>query len=214
MHYSIDNKIYDVEITRKKGQKYTYVRVKDSNTISVTTNRLTPNFEIERILKKSDSSIRKMIKSKEKELTFSKNFYYLGKKYDVVNTNDGNIILGSDKVFIDSRIDIDKWYRYKASTLFKDRLDYWYNQFSRSIPYPSLTIRKMKTRWGVCNIRDKKVTLNLELMKHDIDCLDYVIVHELSHLVYGDHSKNFWNVVEENYPDYKDIRKRMKKYEL
>ena len=72
----------------------------------------------------------------------------------------------------------------------------------------------MKTRWGVCNIRDKKVTLNLELMKHDIDCLDYVIVHELSHLVYGDHSKNFWNVVEENYPDYKDIRKRMKKYEL
>ena len=57
MHYSIDNKIYDVEITRKKGQKYTYVRVKDSNTISVTTNRLTPNFEIERILKKSDSSI-------------------------------------------------------------------------------------------------------------------------------------------------------------
>ena len=51
-------------------------------------------------------------------------------------------------------------------------------------------------------------------MKHDIDCLDYVIVHELSHLVYGDHSKNFWNVVEENYPDYKEIRKGMKKYEL
>ena len=71
----------------------------------------------------------------------------------------------------------------------------------------------MKTRWGVCNTKDKKITLNLELIKHDITYLDYVINHELSHLVYSNHSKDFWNLVEENYPNYKIVRKKMKSFE-
>ena len=59
----------------------------------------------------------------------------------------------------------------------------------------SLTIRKMKTRWGVCNYKTKRVTLNFNLIKKDIKYLDYVIVHELSHLLYPNHSKNFWKYV-------------------
>ena len=87
-----------------------------------------------------------------------------------------------------------------------------YNNFSREIDKPTLLIRKMTSRWGVCNTKDKNITLNLELMKRDIKYLDYVIVHELSHLVYANHSKKFWNVVSENIKDYKDIRKEMKDF--
>ena len=54
----------------------------------------------------------------------------------------------------------------------------------------------MTSRWGVCNIKNHNVTLNLELSKYDISALDYVIVHELSHLIEFNHSKNFWNIVE------------------
>ena len=68
----------------------------------------------------------------------------------------------------------------------------------------------MTTRWGVCNTRDIRVTLNLELMKKPIYCLDYVIMHELSHLIYPNHSSDFWAVVEENCKEYKEIRKIMK----
>ena len=64
----------------------------------------------------------------------------------------------------------------------------------------------------MCNVKTHRVTLNLNLMKKDISCLDYVIVHELSHLVYADHSKKFWDLVEENYPEYKKVRKMMKEY--
>ena len=71
----------------------------------------------------------------------------------------------------------------------------------------------MKSRWGVCNVKEKIVTLNLELMKKKIECLDYVIVHELSHLVEANHSARFWKVVEANYPNYKEVRKQMKDYE-
>ena len=70
----------------------------------------------------------------------------------------------------------------------------------------------MKTRWGVCNRKDNSVTLNLELIKRDLKYLDYVIVHELSHLIHGDHSPSFWKLVEENMPDYKKYREEMKDF--
>ena len=70
----------------------------------------------------------------------------------------------------------------------------------------------MTSRWGVCNIKNHNVTLNLELSKYDIMALDYVIVHELSHFIEMNHSSRFWNVVEANYPNYKKIRRIMKNY--
>ena len=212
MKYTIDNITYDVLINRKRRNKGTYIRIKDENTIYVTTNYLVPNFEIKRLIKKNEQAILKMINIKAKENKWNNNFYYLGKQYEVINTNNNKIEFIDDKVYL-GKIDIDSFYRKEAKKLYQERLDYWYNSFSRKIPKPKLFIRKMKTRWGVCNTKDIKITLNLELMKHSIDCLDYVINHELSHLVYANHSKDFWNLVEENYPNYKEIRKKMKFHE-
>ena len=68
----------------------------------------------------------------------------------------------------------------------------------------------MKTRWGVCNRRDNVITLNTELLKKDIDLIDYVIIHELCHFYEANHSKKFWDLVSIYYPDYKNARKRLK----
>ena len=70
----------------------------------------------------------------------------------------------------------------------------------------------MTSRWGVCNIKTKVLTLNLELIKRDVKYLDYVIVHELSHLIHGDHSSSFWRLVEENMTEYKKYREEMKEF--
>lgn len=121
--------------------------------------------------------------------------------------------MGNEKVFVNKYItpeEVDKWYKKEALRLFSERLELAYNSFSRNIPHPTLTVRKMTTRWGVCNTKDHRVTLNLELMKKPLFCLDYVIMHELSHLVYPNHSALFWSVVEENCKEYKEIRKYMK----
>lgn len=212
MYFKIQDELYDVEIVKKFSTRNTYIRVKDDLTIYVTTNTFVSDREIEKLLKKSEKAIEKMINTKKKKEEYDNNFYFLGKKYDIVYTNDGSITLGNGKVFLDKRIDLDKWYKKEAARIFKERFDYNYSKFSRKIPYPSLTIRKMKTRWGVCNTRDYKVTLNLELIKKDISCLDYVINHELAHLIHANHSKYFWEVVEENYPRYKETRKVLKDY--
>ena len=105
---------------------------------------------------------------------------------------------------------LNKWYSNKIHEIFKERLDFYYNKFDENIPYPILKIRTMKTRWGVCNRRIISITLNLNLIKYDYDCLDYVIVHELSHFVHFNHSKEFWKTVSKYYPNYKIIQKKLK----
>ncbi|MBO5354122.1 MAG: M48 family metallopeptidase [Lachnospiraceae bacterium] len=71
-------------------------------------------------------------------------------------------------------------------------------------------IRNMKTRWGTCNVVDKRIWLSLHLAKKDPRCLEYVIVHELTHLYEPNHSKAFWERVGRYYPDWKAVRKLLK----
>jgi len=212
MNLKLNDEIYSVEIIKKTTTKNTYIRVKEDFTILVTTNIFTTNKQIDKMINENINSIEKMIEKIKIKNTYNSNFFYLGKCYDVVYVNSKDISFGSEKVFIGKNIDVDKYLKKLAEPLFLERLDYWYNKFSRNIPYPSLTIRKMKSRWGVCNVRTKRVTLNLELIRKEPLCLDYVIVHELSHLIHADHSKKFWSLVEENYPEYKKARKLLKGY--
>lgn len=212
MKLQIDDKFYKLEIIKKRTNRNTYIRVKDDLTILVTTNVFTTDKKIKQIIDENIKSIEKMIKRVELKNEYNSKFLYLGKEYDVIYTNSECIEFGETKVFVGKNIDLNKMLKKQAEELFKSRLDIAYSKFSKKIPYPSLTIRKMKSRWGVCNVKTHRVTLNLELIKKDISCLDYVIVHELSHLIYANHSKSFWSLVEENYPNYKKIRKQMKEY--
>lgn len=212
MYIDIDGNNIEIVITRKRNQKNTYLRVKNDLKLYINTSLFTSDREIKKIINENYSSIINMYNKMKNKVDINNDFYYLGNRYDIVSTNTKDVIVGSDKIYIPTGLDINKWFIKQASILFKERLDYWYNNFTYEIPYPSLTIRKMTSRWGVCNSKLKKVTLNLELIKKDIDCLDYVIVHELSHFIEMNHSNKFWKVVEENYPNYKEIRRIMKKY--
>ena len=212
MVFNYNDKTYDVVIDKKPTNKNTYIRVKKDMTIYVTTNYFTRDKEIKKLLDNNYSSIVKMIKQQEIKRKSNEGFNYLGKKYDIIYVDYCDLEMGLEKVFINKKLDIDKWYKKQAKTIFRERLDYIYNNYTESIPYPDLKIRKMTTRWGVCNTKLKTITLNLELIKRDIKYLDYVIVHELSHLIEANHSSRFWSIVEKNYKDYKKIRKEMKDF--
>lgn len=210
MNIDIDG-INDIKIIIKNN-KNTYLRLDNECNLVITTNRHTSNREIIKLINNNRDKIEEMVKVISKRANNNSGFFYLGKRYDIVKVSYTTISIGEDKVFIGEDFDIDKFYKDKAKVLFLERLNYYYNNFSRSIPYPKLRIRKMKSRWGVCNTKTHVITLNLELMKRDIKYLDYVIVHELSHLVYADHSSGFWGVVSENIGDYKKYRKEMKEF--
>ena len=72
-------------------------------------------------------------------------------------------------------------------------------------------IRSMKTKWGTFNVRDKRIWLALNLAKKHPKCLEYVIVHELTHLHVPNHSKAFWARMDVYYPEWREVRKLLNK---
>ena len=212
MQLTYNNKDYEIEIEKKRTNKNTYIRVKKDLKIHVTTTIFTSTKSIVKLIDENYDRICKMIDFQEVKVKNNTGSFYLGKQYILVRTDNKGITFSKDKVFVNHDFDIDKWYKEKAKELFQERLDYNYERYTRKIPYPKLRIRKMTSRWGVCNIRTHIITLNLELMKRDISYLDYVIIHEMTHLIHGDHSSRFWKVVEENMPDFKKYREEMKEF--
>lgn len=203
MKLKIDDKEYNVIII-KKNNKNTYVRVDKDLNIVVTTNYLMPKYKINKILNDNIKSIKKMIVKKEK---IDNNFYYLGKKYDIIiNDNIKATFISNDAIFTKNEKELNKWLKKETEKVFKDRLNKMYNLFDENIPYPALKIRNMKSRWGVCN-KKGYITLNSNLIKYNISEIDYVIIHELSHYVHFNHSKEFWKTVSKYYPNYKKSKK-------
>lgn len=205
----IDGIEYEV-ILVKKNNKNTYIRVKEDGKIYITTNYLVSKNYIKQLLDNNYQAIKKMIERNNIKQEKNKSFYFLGKKYDIIIVPTFEIDITEDKIFVKSEDYLNKWLKKQIEKIYKERLDYIYNLYQEKIPYPKLRIRKMSTRWGVCNSSNNVVTLNSELIKYGIKQIDYVIVHELSHFIYFDHSKNFWLQVSKYCKDYKEIRKTLK----
>lgn len=208
MKYKIQNKEYLVVI-EKKQNKNTYIRVKDDCTIYVTTSYFTTKKQIENLLDKNVDALEKMIKKVENKQIKNEMFYYLGQPYEVIYMPT-KLEFSGNRLFVKDAETLQKWLKKETKQIFEEHLNIWYDRFEENIPFPKLKIRKMKTRWGVCNRRDNSVTLNSELIKYETDKLDYVIIHELSHFIHFNHSKEFWNLVSKYCPEYKEMRKALK----
>lgn len=207
MKFDYNGETYEVEVIRKNN-KNIYIRVKD-NKIIVTCNYLTTKSTINKLINDNIKSISKMINKSNLRKEKEDNFYLFGSKYDVIY-GFNELEINGNKIYVKDKKMLDKYLDNKIKEVFSEHLKYYYDNYLEDIPKPNLKIRKMSTRWGVCNLRNKNVTLNYYLYKYDIECLDYVIVHELSHFIYPDHSKLFWNQVGKYCKNYKELRKKLK----
>ena len=70
-----------------------------------------------------------------------------------------------------------------------------------------VTIRQMKTRWGSCNVKTHHININLALYEKGPECLEYVVVHELTHILEPSHNAVFWGYMTQFYPNWKRVRK-------
>ncbi|MBE7056200.1 MAG: M48 family metallopeptidase [Ruminococcaceae bacterium] len=91
----------------------------------------------------------------------------------------------------------------------------FYPRFGKyKIKMPRISLRAMKTRWGSCTPSKGTIRFNMMLVDKPQECVEYVVVHELAHLVHGNHSKEFWAIVEEILPDWKARKKRLNEKSL
>lgn len=103
------------------------------------------------------------------------------------------------------------WYYDHATVKFKSILENRLTLFqSHSIQYPQLEIRRMKNRWGSCN-SNGKIIINPELIKAPSHCIEYVITHELCHLIQPNHNQKFYELQSAKMPDWKKWKDKLEK---
>ena len=104
-----------------------------------------------------------------------------------------------------------KWWRQTAKAVYQQEVDRFYEAVIRGygVDKPQIAIRKMKTLWGSCIPSKNKNTLNEYLLKADIRCIQYVVLHELTHLLYPNHGSDFYNFLTVHMPDWKERKKQL-----
>lgn len=78
-----------------------------------------------------------------------------------------------------------------------------------AVKVSEFNVKKMKTKWGTCNIAKKRIWINLELVKYPVECIEYIVVHEMIHLLERYHNKRFYKLMDDFYPGWEDVKKRL-----
>lgn len=209
-----------------KDVKHANLKIKPSQEILLTVPLDMSDKEIEHILKKRARWIKTQLdlfsenKQQIKELVSGENFVYLGKNYRLKiiesNKEKAKLIRGYFELYVKDKSDynkkeklINEWYKVRAEEHFQKTMDK-YSSIVK-IDIKKVRIRAMKTRWGSCNPKKSYINLNLELIKKPKIAIEYVIFHELAHLIHNNHDKNFYNYLSLHMSDWK---KRKNKLEI
>ncbi|MCX8472833.1 MAG: SprT family zinc-dependent metalloprotease [Sediminibacterium sp.] len=147
---------------------------------------------------------------------------YLGKQYklqivqsdiDEVKIYRGTMVIyskNSHAIYLEKLL--SKWYKNKAHIHFEELLTACLDKFKKyKIDKPILYIRQMHKRWGSCT-KAGKIILNTELIKAPKASIEYVIIHELCHLIHYYHNKDFYTLLQNIYPNWKKWKERLEQH--
>ena len=224
-------KILGYEVHRKKVKNIN-LRIKPNMEVYISVPMNLHRDYIENFIHSKESWIKSVLKKVEDVKEKQKGFEYktgeihkfLGKEYNLTvktgnfnsvnlvnNEKKPNIILTVNENILEN-IDekkkiMEKWYFENAKKLFPQFMEKWLKILDEHVE--KVAIKPMKTRWGSCNYVKKYITLNTELIKRTPFEIEYVVLHELTHLKYPNHGKGFYNYVERYIPNYKIAEKML-----
>jgi len=164
-------------------------------------------------IKKQQKEFEKQPRQSGREMLNGESHYFFGKRYllEVVEgkgkskisiKGNGTLLLNvSENSTLEQRLKVlENWYREQLKAMLPDLLIKWQNVVGVGANHCG--IRKMKTKWGSCNISEKRIWLNLELAKKPPECLEYILVHELVHLHERHHNRRFKAFMDEFMPNW------------
>lgn len=170
-------------------------------------------------IKRQQSKMLKQEREGVKNYVNRESHYFLGKRYllkvvevnhkPTVLLNHSNIVLNIKPNFSPEQrqILLQEWYRFKLKETAIKMIKKWERKMN--VEVGELAIRKMKTRWGSCNQQSKKIHLNLELAKKPLQCLEYIIVHEMVHLLERKHGEKFLAYMNKFLPNWKSYKENL-----
>lgn len=133
---------------------------------------------------------------------------YLGRNISVDTAGKKMIMLTENDSTVTSRAAVlDNFYKSEMKRAVPDVLERCTSVVGKKPE--EIRFRDMKTRWGTCNVREKRIWLNIQLALHPRECLDYVMTHELTHLYVANHGPEFKAYMDRFYPDWRRVKKEL-----
>lgn len=236
INFLYNDKCIDVKVVYRK-RKNISIRIIPKNTIEIISPRAVSISFLKKVLEEKSSWIMKTLDKFENidEHFMCRNyvdgeiFYYLGEEYELrivedkniqnnkknychINIKSNNLIIttnSNEKEYIKN--ELKKWYKVESEKIVINRLEVLKKEkpIMNKLNPNIIKIKEQKKRWGSCT-SNKTIYINSRISMAKIDVIDYILVHEFSHLIHMNHSKDFYNLVEEILPNFKESEKWLK----
>lgn len=201
---------------KRSSRKSVAIKVTEKGEVFVMCPLKFSNKKIEQIVQEKTNWITSVLLNIEQKKEDYKEFYdynkimFLGQEYSVEYFTNyikiGDIIYKSRKNYNKKQL-LKKLLTEQANSFILNRLDQLSDKFN--LPYRSAKIISARKKWGSCdNLRN--ININFRLVMLPVKCIDYVLIHELCHTKFMNHSLKFWNEVEKFAPKYNDMKQILK----
>lgn len=212
MNYSIGmSKFVDYTIVYSKRKTISINIFPDKSVIVKAPIGVSKNQINDIVDSKKKWIINKIKEAEEREKLEEGKLMYLGTQYQVDikvqrHLKKAFVIFYNDKIIVNVRSEgevkeaLEKWIKERTRDLILNSIDRYIGNFK--IKPKDITIKEQKNRWGSCTY-DNRLLFNNKLSMATNEAVEYVVVHEMCHMIHKNHSKDFWSEVERILPDYK-----------
>lgn len=219
--FNYDNTQWEYIITYKQ-QKHMYLKVRNDKILVSAPFFMQEKLVEDFILKNLPKIKKKQLVTKDRNLVINGQddyLYFLNEKYPIfIKYHSQKTVIYFDYLQLvvftklqdvkRIQIKVETFLKKEALTIFMSRLQYWSQ--TMNIGFNTLKIRSMISKWGICQPSAKIITLNYKLIHYSYDIIDYVVIHELAHIVHCHHQQDFWNFVMEFCPNYENCQNFLK----
>jgi predicted metal-dependent hydrolase len=197
------------------------VRIAAPISVNADTLRL---FAISKLgwIKRNQRKFEGQERQSPREYKNRESHYFQGRRYlmNVIEVNTTPKVVLRSKTYIDLFVRpetssekcheiMNEWYRQQLKQLIPEIIEKW--EKIMEIEVNEWQVKQMKTKWGTCNIPKKRIWLNLELAKKPLHCLEYIIVHEMVHLLERHHNDRFLYYISKYLPNWKQLKTELNK---
>lgn len=171
-------------------------------------------------IKRQQAKFDQQPRQSQREMVSGESHYYLGKRYRlrvIKHDGAGKVAIRNNSIMeLHVRPDtnaeqrervLQGWYRDRLKALIPSLIEKW--QPVLGVDVADWGIKRMKTKWGTCNITARRIWLNLELAKKPVKCLEYIVVHEMVHLLERHHNDRFVGIMDEHLPAWRSRRQEL-----
>ena len=214
----------DYTVTKKKIKNF-IIRIYSDLKIAISVPLYASNNDIENFIQSKkewiETTLEKIKIAEESKNSLKENtIKILGKEIEkkIIESDLERIRLTDTSIYVYSKnidnAEIEKklfeWKFEKLKVILEEYLEKYTKLLNTNINY--YQIKKLSSAWGIYHKKENYINFNFDLIEKNIDCIEYVVLHELCHIFYMNHQKDFWTLVEKYMPDYKIRRKNLKNF--